>query len=132
MEYAIVKSGGKQYKVTPGSVIDVDRLPADLESNIFLDKVLLHVANDSVSVGAPFLDSVKVKAKILEHLKGDKIRVAKFKAKARYRKVTGFRHYLTRLQIETIETSSSKSSKKEPSVAKKPESVTRRKVTKKK
>ncbi|HWY78791.1 MAG TPA: 50S ribosomal protein L21 [Candidatus Sulfotelmatobacter sp.] len=109
MKYAVITSGGKQYKVTEGQVLELDRLKADPGSNYTLDKVLLTVDGDSVQVGAPYLENVSVIAKVLEQIKGDKIRVAKFKAKARYRKVQGFRAQLTKVEIISL---SGKSEKK--------------------
>ncbi|MEK7533730.1 MAG: 50S ribosomal protein L21 [Patescibacteria group bacterium] len=103
MEYAIFRSGGKQYKVSKGSIIEVDRLPLVEGKETMLDDVLLWVANGESKIGTPKLANVKVRAKILGQIKGDKIRVAKFKAKVRYRRVMGFRPSLTRLQIEDIE-----------------------------
>lgn len=103
MDYAVVKTGGKQYKVSKGSVIEVDKLPIAVDKETVLDDVLLLVSDDEVKIGKPKVTNAKVKAKVLEKIvKGQKIRVAKFKAKSRYRRVIGFRPLLTRLQIEDI------------------------------
>ncbi len=102
MKYAVVTSGGKQYKVTQGQVLEIDKVAAEPGSTYAFDKVLLSVDGDATTVGAPYLDNVAVMAKVLEQVKGDKIRVAKFKAKARYRKVTGFRAQLTRVEITDL------------------------------
>lgn len=101
MDYAVFRSGGKQYKVSKGSIIEVDRLNVVENKEIIFDDVLLWVSNNDTKIGTPKL-KVKIKAKILGQIKGDKIRVAKFKAKVRYRRVMGFRPSLTRLQIEDI------------------------------
>ena len=105
MKYAVVNSGSKQYKVSEGDVILVDRL-SDVKANDSYDfpQVLLVVDGDKREVGAPTLSGVSVTGKILEDVRGPKIRVAKFKAKARYRRTTGFRAALTRVQIEKIAT----------------------------
>ena len=103
MEYAIVKTGGKQYKVSAGSIIDVDRINSQKDEEIILDNVLLWVSQGKVEIGKPNLLNVKVKTKVIDNIKGDKIRVAKFKAKARYRRVMGFRPHITRLEIKSIE-----------------------------
>jgi large subunit ribosomal protein L21 len=103
MEYAIVRFGGKQYKVSKGDILEVDRQNVELNGQVVLDDVLLFVSDGKIKIGKPKVANVKVKAKVLEHKKGEKIRVAKFKAKVRYRRVTGFRPSLTRLQIEDIE-----------------------------
>ncbi len=103
MKYAIVTSGGKQYKVTQGQVLEIDKVQAEPGAMYALDKVLLAVDGDTVTIGAPYLENVAVAAKVLEQVKGDKIRVAKFKAKARYRKVNGFRAQLTRVEITSLD-----------------------------
>ena len=102
MKYAVITSGGKQYKVTEGQVLEIDKVKAEPGSNYVLDKVLLTVDGEDVKIGAPYLDNVAVSAKVLEQVKGDKIRVAKFKAKARYRKVQGFRAQLTKVEITSL------------------------------
>ena len=102
MKYAVVLSGGKQYRVAEGDVITVDRLPVEAETSYTFPQVLLFVG-DEVKVGTPELTDVIVRGKILDHPKGKKIRVAKFKAKAKYRRVTGFRASLTTIQIKSIE-----------------------------
>src|SRR3989338_10219078 len=107
MEYAIVKTGGKQYKVSAGSIIEIDRLNSQKDKEVILDNVLLWVCDGQVKIGKPNLSNVKIKTRVIDNIKGDKIRVAKFKAKARYRRMMGFRPHLTRLEIKKIETSSS-------------------------
>ena len=102
MKYAVVTSGGKQYKVIEGQVLEIDKIEAESGANYTLDKVLLTVDGDSIHVGTPYLKDTVVIAKVLEQVKGDKIRVAKFKAKARYRKVQGFRAQLTRIKISSL------------------------------
>ncbi len=105
MKYAILKTGGKQYKVSEGSVLEVDKLNVEVGANHIFNDVLLYTdAGDAtnVEIGRPRLESVSVVAKVLEQKQGDKIRVAKFKAKARYRRVMGFRAQLTKLQVESI------------------------------
>lgn len=102
MKYAILKTGGKQYKVQEGSVIEVDKLEAVPESSFKFDNVLMIATDSSYQVGQPTIDGATVTAQVLEQKKGVKIRVAKFKAKARYRKVTGHRQLLTKVKIEKI------------------------------
>jgi len=102
MKYAVIASGGKQYKVTEGQVLEVDKIKAEPGSNYAFDKVLLSVDGDTVNVGAPYLANIAVMAKVLEQIKGDKVRVAKFKAKVRYRKVQGFRAQLTRVEVTSL------------------------------
>lgn len=117
MQYAVIKTGGKQYRVFEGSVIEVTRLPSKPSSEIQLDSVLLYVSNGNVSIGSPLLPKITVRAKVLEHVKAKKIKVAKYKSKSRFRRMSGFRQHLTRLQIEKIE-SLPKSKQKRPAAKK--------------
>lgn len=102
MEYAIVKTGGKQYKVSKDSVIEVERLNFKPGEKFSLEEVLLRVKDENVKIGKPTVVGAVVKATVLEHLKGEKLRVSKFKAKAKYRRVTGHRQYLTKIKILDI------------------------------
>ena len=101
MEYAVIEVGGKQYRVVPGQTLDVDSLKGE-KGSIFFDKVLLHVAGEEVAIGAPYLANATVTAKIINDFRGKKLRVARFTAKSRHRRVVGFRAALTRIQIEKI------------------------------
>lgn len=102
MEYAVIRTGGKQYKVSKDTVLDVERLSLKAGETFTIDDVLLHVADGGLKIGKPKVSGVTVKATVLEHLKGDKLRIAKFKAKAKYRRVTGHRQYLTKIKINDI------------------------------
>ena len=102
MEYAVIRTGGKQYKVSSGDVLEVDKIKDAGKSLVFED-VLLLVNEDKVNLGKPTVKGAKVSAKLLEQTKGDKIRVMKFKAKSRYRRTTGFRAQLSKIQIEKID-----------------------------
>ncbi|MBI1982072.1 MAG: 50S ribosomal protein L21 [Candidatus Levybacteria bacterium] len=102
MKYAVIRSGGKQYRVCEGDTIEVDKLSADKDKEILFSEVLLFVHDGQIKIGTPLVSNVKVKGKIINHLKGKKIRVAKFKAKAKYRRAMGFRPSLTRIQIEKL------------------------------
>lgn len=106
MEYAILRSGGKQYKATKDSVITVERLNSKIGERILLDDVLLYVDEDGkIKIGKPTL-GISIKGTVLEHPKGEKLRIAKFKAKAKYRRVIGYRQYLTKVKIDEIKVSS--------------------------
>lgn len=102
MNYAVVKIGGKQYRVSEGQILEVDKLESKNEK-VDLEALLL-VTDKGVKLGKPVVSGVKVRVKILKNLKGDKVRVAKFKSKVRYRRVKGFRPSLTELKIEKIDT----------------------------
>jgi large subunit ribosomal protein L21 len=103
MNYAIVRIGGKQYKVSEGETLSVDNLESK-DGIVMLDDVLLLVNDKGAKVGSPKVSGAKVKAKILKSYKGDKVRVAKYKSKVRYRRITGFRPSLVQLKIEKIDT----------------------------
>lgn len=103
MQYAVIRSGGKQYKVSVGDTLSVDKISDDPGKSVVFDEVLLFVDGEKVNVGNPTLKGAKVSAKFVENKKGDKIRVMKFKAKSRYRRTTGFRAQLSVVQIEKID-----------------------------
>src|SRR3954471_14734191 len=111
--YAIVKTGGKQYRVEKGDSIVVDRLRADEGAKVALDPLLFVAGEKSVFEGAD-LEKVKVEAVVQGHERGPKIRVLKFKPKRGYRKRTGHRSELTRLEIGDIKLLSRKPAAKKP------------------
>ena len=100
MAYAIVKTGGKQYRVEEGQKLLVERLRADEGATVDLEPVLFR-SSDTV-FDAKGLGKVKVQAKIVEHLRGPKIRVFKFKPKRGYKRTAGHRQELTRLEITKV------------------------------
>jgi len=104
MKYAIVESGGKQYKAVEGSTIDVDLLPQEVGETVVLDKVLLFVIVVVFVVGSPSVKGASVKATVASEEKGPKIIVFKYKPKKHYRVKTGHRQKYTRLVVEKIET----------------------------
>jgi len=113
MHYHIVKIAGKQYKVTPGEEIVVDKLDGQEGDTITLDQVLLTQKDDQVEIGTPLLSQSTLSATILGHVRGEKIRVATFRAKSRYRRVRGHRSHLTRIQIAGAVKAKSSTSKSE-------------------
>src|SRR5882757_3710388 len=98
--YAVVESGGKQYKVEEGTSLFVDRLDAKEGDKVSLRPVLFR--DDDVIVGAKDLAKVKVEAKVAGHLRGKKIKVFKYKAKKGYRKRAGHRSELSRLEVTSL------------------------------
>lgn len=102
MKYAIIKLQGKQFRVEEGMELTVDRMPQDEKTAVTISDVLMVVDGDSVQVGTPVVIGAKVNVSILKHEKGDKIRVATFKAKSRQRKVHGHRQAETVLHIDAI------------------------------
>lgn len=101
--YAVIKIGGKQYKISEGETLEIDKIDKKPGEEIEFPQVLLLVDGNNIQIGQPNLSEVKVTAKVLEQIKGEKIRVARFKAKVRYRRVKGFRPLITRVKIEKIE-----------------------------
>jgi len=102
MKYAIVESGGKQYRAVEGGFIEVDRLNIEVGQQVDLESVLLMVDGETISVGTPGVKGAKVMAKVVDQTKGPKIVVFRYRPKKRYRVKTGHRQKYTRLQIETI------------------------------
>lgn len=102
MEYAIVRLGGKQYKITKDIILEVDKLTYEPGKNFSIEDVLLYVQDGKVKLGKPNIAGMSAKATLLENFKGEKIRVARFKHKAKYRKVTGFRPGLSKIKILEI------------------------------
>jgi len=100
--YAIVETGGKQYKVAPGQKIDIDRLSVAEGEDIELSKVLLIADGEDTIVGTPNIDGAKVVATYLGERKGDKVIVFKYKPKVRYRRKKGHRQLYARLEIKQI------------------------------
>jgi large subunit ribosomal protein L21 len=102
MKYAIVESGGKQYRAVEGETIEVDRLQLEEGSEVELESVLL-IANDGeFAIGTPMLDGAKIKATVLNQFKGRKIRVFKYKSGTNYRRTQGHRQKYTRLLVNEI------------------------------
>jgi large subunit ribosomal protein L21 len=101
MKYAIVESGGKQYKAVPGSTIEVDRLPNQLGDAVELE-VLLCTDGTKVQIGTPFVKNVKVRANVLEQFKAPKVIAFRYTPKKRIRRKRGHRQQYTRLGIQEI------------------------------
>jgi large subunit ribosomal protein L21 len=101
--YAILETGGKQYKVRPGDTLQVEKLPAEAGETVELGRVLMVAGDDSVAIGSPLVEGAKVLAEVVDQRRGPKIIVFKYKAKARYRRKTGHRQSLTTLRIKEIQ-----------------------------
>jgi len=99
--YAIVKTGGKQYKVAEGDLLNVEKLDAEIGAEVTLD-VLMLVDGDSVKIGKPVVEDANVVAKVVEHGKEPKVVIFKYKSKKNYRKKQGHRQPYTRLEIMSV------------------------------
>lgn len=101
--YAIIVTGGKQYRVQEGDILFVERLSADVDSTVELTEVLALSKDGKLTVGSPVVEGAKVTAKVLKHGKAKKVIVFKFKRKKDYRRKQGHRQPYTQIQIEKIE-----------------------------
>jgi large subunit ribosomal protein L21 len=101
--YAVIKAGGKQYKVAPGEKLKIEQIPADVGAEVVLDQVLLLVGEgDSVRLGQPTVDGAAVKATVVAHGRGDKVRIFKMRRRKNYHKHQGHRQGYTELKIDSI------------------------------
>jgi len=103
MEYAIIKTGGKQYRVKQGDVLDVELLTVDVGSVAEFDEVLAVSDDGAVTFGTPFVTGAKVLAEVQSHYKDKKIIVFKYKRKTRYRRKKGHRQNYTRVLVQDIQ-----------------------------
>ncbi len=100
--YAVIKTGGKQYRVIPGEKLKIEQIPADIGSEIVIDQVLMVSDGDALKVGAPLVVGATVKATVIAHGRGDKVKIFKMRRRKHYRKTQGHRQNFTEIRIETI------------------------------
>ena len=100
--YAVIKTGGKQYKVAPGEKLKVESLTADVGAEVVLDQVLMVGEGEAVRVGAPTLAGASVKATVVSHGRGDKVTIFKMRRRKHYQKHQGHRQNYTELKIDSI------------------------------
>ena len=100
--YAIISSGGKQYKVTQGDILRVEKLEVEVGSEIVLDKVLMVADGDDVKIGQPVVEGATVKGTVVEQGKAKKILVFKYKRRKRFHKMQGHRQQFTAIKINGI------------------------------
>ncbi len=103
MDYAVFKTGGKQYRVKPGDTLDVEMLPNEIDSVAEFREVLAVSEDGQVTVGSPHIPGAKVLAQVQRHYRDRKLMVFKYKAKTRYRRKRGHRQPFTRLLIQDIQ-----------------------------
>jgi large subunit ribosomal protein L21 len=101
--YAVIATGGKQYRVSEGAVLRVEKLEADEGANIVFDRVLLVGDGDKVSVGKPFLEGGTVQAVVMEQGKARKVEIIKFRRRQNYRRTKGHRQQFTQIKIMGID-----------------------------
>jgi large subunit ribosomal protein L21 len=100
--YAVVKTGGKQYKVAPGEKLKVEQMPADVGAQVVLDQVLLVGEGDNVRLGQPVLAGASVQATVVSHGRHDKVKIFKMRRRKHYQKHQGHRQNYTEIKIDTI------------------------------
>ncbi len=121
MRYAIVESGGKQYRAVEGRTIEVDRLPVEAGNKFDLDRILLMADGDEVMVGTPTVSGIEVKVTVMDHIRGPKIDRFKYRPKKRIRVRGGHRQHYTTLMVDFIGKPGEKRKIEEPKVEKKAE-----------
>ena len=100
--YAVIKTGGKQYRVAAGEKLKVEQIPADVGAEITLDQVLMVGEGESVKIGTPLITGAKVTATVISHGRGPKIKIFKMRRRKRYQKHQGHRQNYTEIQISGI------------------------------
>ena len=100
--YAVIKTGGKQYRVAPGENIKIESLEADVGATIVLDQVLMVADGEAVKVGTPILAGAKVSATVVSHGRGPKIRIFKMRRRKHYQKTQGHRQNYTEIRVDAI------------------------------
>ena len=101
--YAVIETGGKQYRVQEGDVLKVEKIEANVGDTVTIDRVLLVAQDEAVKVGSPLVDGAKAMLKVVEHGKGEKIIVFKYKPKKNYRRKQGHRQPYTKVRVEALQ-----------------------------
>ena len=101
--YAVVKTGGKQYKVAPGEKLKIEQIPADVGAQVTLDQVLMVGGGESVRVGTPTVAGVSVLATVVAHGRGEKVKIFKLRRRKHYQKTQGHRQSYTEVRIDDIQ-----------------------------
>ena len=100
--YAVIKTGGKQYRVAKGDIIQVEKLDVEEGASINFDNVLMVGEGEDVKIGAPYVEGSKVTATVTSQMRGEKIEIMKFRRRKHHQKKTGHRQYLTQIEISDI------------------------------
>ena len=100
--YAVIKTGGKQYRIAENDVIEIEKLPGDTGDTVSFEQVLMAGSGEDVTIGTPFIDGAKVEGEILDQKRARKIIVFKKKRRHNYRRKKGHRQHLTRVKITNI------------------------------
>jgi large subunit ribosomal protein L21 len=97
--YAVVRTGGKQYRVSAGEKLRIEQVPADIGADLVLDEVLLVANGEDITLGTPLVSGASVRARVLGHVRGEKIRIFKLRRRKHYRKTQGHRQNYTEIEI---------------------------------
>jgi large subunit ribosomal protein L21 len=97
--YAVIQTGGKQYRVSAGEKLKIERIPGEVGQEITLDRVLLVADGEALKMGAPLVAGARVKAKVLKHGRGEKVRIFKLNRRKHYRRTQGHRQNYTEIEI---------------------------------
>lgn len=100
--YAVIKTGGKQYRVASGETLKIEQIPQAVGSEIVLDQVLLVANGDNIAAGAPLVRGAKVKATVISHGRGEKVHIFKMRRRKNYRRTQGHRQNYTEIRIDAI------------------------------
>ena len=100
--YAIFTTGGKQYRVSQGDVLDIEKLDVEEGASVEFDNVLMVSNDDAVQIGAPYVEGGKITATVMKQGRGKKVEIVKFKRRKHHQKRTGHRQYLTKVEITAI------------------------------
>jgi large subunit ribosomal protein L21 len=100
--YAVIKTGGKQYRVAPGEKIKIEQIPADVGAQIVLDQVLMVSDGDAVTLGNPLVSGAKVSATVIAHGRGAKVKIFKLRRRKHYQKTQGHRQNYTEIRVDSI------------------------------
>lgn len=100
--YAVIKTGGKQYRVSAGQKLKIEQIPADIGQEITLDEVLSVGSGESIKIGTPTVDGASVTATVLAHGRNDKIKVFKMRRRKGYRRTQGHRQNFTQIRIDAV------------------------------
>jgi large subunit ribosomal protein L21 len=103
MAYAIIRSGNKQYRVSPGETVAVDKLAGEPGERVTFDQVVLHSDGDKITAGAPLIDGAKVSGEVVEQFKDKKVIAFKYRRRKGYHRTVGHRRQLTRVKIASID-----------------------------
>ena len=100
--YAVIKTGGKQYRVSAGEKLKIESIPAEVGAEIVLDQVLLVADGETITTGTPLVSDAAVKATVVSHGRGEKIKIFKLRRRKHFRKTLGHRQNYTEIQINGI------------------------------